>query len=175
LAILKKDAFQFSASDLHTDYEFLQDLFQLEFVTDPEAPAAYHLQKALKAFVDDAVLIPHPALPDTYNVTAAGFRRLKLFAMFLKTLLESYWVVLNYFMQAADSSEDPKDRLRKISSLGSRMLRLKEIDHREALSKITYDNAMEFFTCRGIKGMDDRQPIEIYAGPIQRALTYLRH
>jgi len=175
LAILKKDAFQFSASDLHTDYEFLQDLFQLEFVTDPEAPAAYHLQKALKAFVDDAVLIPHPALPDTYNVTAAGFRRLKLFAMFLKTLLESYWIVLNYFMQAADSSEDPKDRLRKISSLGSRMLRLKEIDHREALSKITYDNAMEFFTCRGIKGMDDRQPIEIYAGPIQRALTYLRH
>jgi glycerol-3-phosphate O-acyltransferase len=175
LTILKKDAFQFSASDLHTDYELLQDLFQLEFIFDCEAPAEHHLRKTLKAFVDDAVLIPHPTLPDTYNVTAVGFRRLKLFAMFLKTLLESYWIVLSYFMQTTDDAEDVKDRARKISSFGNRMFRLKEIDHREALSKITFENAVEFFTSRGIKTMKDRQPIEMYAGAIQRALTYLRH
>ena len=30
----------------------------------------------LKAFIDDAILMPHRSLPDTYNITATGFRKL---------------------------------------------------------------------------------------------------
>ena len=34
LIILDRDAFQFSASDLHSDYAFLQDFFKYEFAFD---------------------------------------------------------------------------------------------------------------------------------------------
>ena len=97
LAILQKDAFQFSATDLHTDVEFLQALFQFEFVYDGDEPPEQLLRESLNRFFTDAMLVPHPSLADTFNVTSAGFRKLKLFAMFLKTFLESYWVVLSLF------------------------------------------------------------------------------
>jgi glycerol-3-phosphate O-acyltransferase len=50
LAILQKDAFQFSAADLHTDVEFLQELFQYEFVYDKDAPPEQQLRESLNGF-----------------------------------------------------------------------------------------------------------------------------
>jgi glycerol-3-phosphate O-acyltransferase len=174
LAILQKEAFQFSASDLHTAYESLQELFQYEFVFDSDAPAEYHLRTVLKGFIEDAVLIPHPSLPDTYNVTAAGFRKLRLFAMFLKTFLESYWVVLSFLRHGPAAAGDPKERVRKIASFGSRMHKLREITHREALSKVSFENALEFFTSQGIKGPADREALENYASAIENARRCLK-
>ncbi len=175
LAILQEDAFQLSASDLHTRYEFLQDLFRYEFVFDADAPAEQHLRAALNRFIEDAVLIPHPSLPDTYNVTAVGFRKLRLFAMFMKTFLESYWVVLNYLRHNSPAAiGDAKDRVRKIASFGSRMHRLKEIDQREALSKVTYENALEFFTSQTIKGAENHEALERCASAIETALRCLK-
>jgi glycerol-3-phosphate O-acyltransferase len=174
LAILQKDAFQFPASDLHTAYEFLQDLFQYEFVFASDAPAEHHLRSVLKEFIEDAVLIPHPSLPDTYNVTAAGFRKLRLFAMFLKTFLESYWVVLSYLRHGPAAAGDPKEHIRKIASFGSRMHKLREITQREALSKVTFENALEFFASQGIKGPSDREAMANSAAAIENALRYLK-
>jgi glycerol-3-phosphate O-acyltransferase len=174
LVILQEDAFQFSAADLHIRYESLQELFEYEFVFDSDAPAEHHLRAALDGFIEDAVLIPHPNLPDTYNVTAAGFRKLRLFAMFLKTFLESYWVVLSYLRHGPASAGDPKERIRKIASFGSRMHKLKEITQREALSKVTFENALEFFVSRGIKEPGDREAMEPYATAIENALRHLK-
>jgi glycerol-3-phosphate O-acyltransferase len=174
LAILQKDAFQFSAADLHTDVEFFQELFQFEFVYDRDAPPAQQLRESLNRLFEDAVLIPHPSLPDTYNVTSAGFRKLKLYAMFLKTFLESYWVVLGYFRKAPQNTEDAKDRVKKIASFGTRMFKNREIEHREALSKVTYENAVEFFVNRNIKGPEERKSIDAFAAPIERALRCLK-
>ena len=173
LAILQKDAFQFSASDLHADVEFLKQLFQYEFVLDPDATSEQMLRESLHRFYQDAVLVPHPELPDTFNVTSAGFRKLRLFAMFLKTFLESYGVVLAYFRHAPQDPGDAKERIKKITSLGSRMLKNKEIESREALSKVTYENAVEFFTSQGIKGAENREPINDVAAAIGRALRCL--
>jgi glycerol-3-phosphate O-acyltransferase len=174
LAILQKDAFQFSASDLHTDYESLQHLFQFEFVFDSDTPATQLMRRALKTFVDDAVLIPHPSLPDTCNVTAAGYRKLKLFAMFLKTLLESYGIVAHYLMQTSYDATEAKDRIKKIVALGRRMHRRKEIENIEAISKIAFENALEYFTAAGIRGAGDRDRIDPTAAAIQRALKHLQ-
>ena len=174
LAIFQKDAFQFSATDLHTDVEFLQELFQFEFVYDGDVPPEQMLRASLNRFFEDAMLVPHPSLPDTFNVTSAGFRKLKLFAMFLKTFLESYWVVLSYFRSTSRDAGDGKDRIRKIASLGRRMFKNKEIEHREALSKVTYENAVDFFTGRGLKGAEDREAVETFAAAIERALRCLK-
>ncbi|HWR91549.1 MAG TPA: 1-acyl-sn-glycerol-3-phosphate acyltransferase, partial [Desulfobacterales bacterium] len=173
LAILQENAFQFSAAGLHRRYEFLQDLFRNEFVFDADTPAEQHLRTAVGRFIEEAALIPHPSLADTYNVTAAGLRKLRLFAMFMKTLLESYWVVLSYLRQNP-ATGDTKERLRKIASFGERLHRLKEIEQREALSKVTYENALDVFASRIVKNADDREGLERYAQGIENALRGLK-
>ena len=121
LEILHLDAFQFAAADIHNGYRFLQHLFKNEFAYDVDLNPEYVVRKTLKIFIDDAVLIPHQTLPDTYNITSAGFRKLKLFAAFLTTYFESYLIVLNHFMWAPPDGLNAKDRLKKIEARGRRM------------------------------------------------------
>jgi len=173
LAILVKDAFQFSASDLHADYKFLQYFFKYEFAYDVDRTPEYYVRKNIKAFIDDAILMPHPTLPDTYNLTSSGFRKLKLFSSFLKTYFESYWIVLNFFMQNPQNTIKPKERLKKIDAIGNRMFKQKEIERKEALSRIYYTNGIDFFTTNGVKGSENIAEIESYAGAIQNYLNYL--
>jgi glycerol-3-phosphate O-acyltransferase len=174
MAILETDNFRFSASDLHAGYAFWQDFFKYEFAYDVDNRPEFNVRKSIKAFIDDGIVIPHQTLPDTYDITPSGFRKLKLFSFFLKTYLESYWIVLNYFMRNPQNSVKSKDRLKKITARGNRMYKRKEIDRKEALSKVSYQNAVDMFSLRGIKGSDNIEKIEIYAGAIQKALKYLQ-
>jgi len=173
LSILVKDAFQFSASDLHADYKFLQYFFKYEFAYDVDRTSEYYVRKNLKAFIDDAILMPHPSLPDTYNLTSSGFRKLKLFASFLKTYFESYWIVLDFFRQYSQNSLKPKERLKKIDAIGNRMFKQKEIERKEALSRINYNNGIDFFTTNGVKGSENFEKIESYSESIQKYMNYL--
>jgi glycerol-3-phosphate O-acyltransferase len=174
MAILEQDKFQFSAPELHAGYTFWQDFFKFEFAYDVDKESEIYVRKTIKAFIDDTVLIPHPTLPDTYTITPAGFRKLKQFSLFLKTFFESYWIVLNYFMRNPQNSMKSKDRLKKIAARGDRMYKRKEIERAEALSKVSYQNAVDFFNHQGIKGSDDTEKIEFYADAIQKALKYLQ-
>ncbi len=174
MTIVEKDAFQFSASDLRAGYGFWQTFFKYEFAYDVDKEDEFYVRKSIKFFIDEGIVIPHQTLPDTYNITPAGFRRLKLFTLFLKTYFESYWIVLNFFMRNPDSSIASKDRLKKISSRGNRMYKRMEIEHKEALSKVSYQNAVEFFTSQGIKGSADSEKINVYASALQKALQHLQ-
>ena len=119
-------------------------------------------------------MVPHKTLPDTYDITPAALRKLNLFSLFLKTYCESYWIVLSYFKRNPNKSIKPKDRLKKIAARGNRMYKRKEIDRKEALSKVSYQNAVEFFASKGIKGSDDTGKIKVYEAALQKALTHLR-
>lgn len=174
LAILLKDAFQFSATDLHADYKFMQHFFKFEFAYDIDKIPEYNVRKSIKAFIDDAILMPHQTIPDTYNLTSSGFRKLRLFAIFLKTYFESYWIVLNFLQNNPQNSMDPKDRLKKIGVNGNRMFKRLEIERPEALSRISYQNALDFFTSQGIKGSDNTEKIEFYSAGIQKSLKALQ-
>jgi glycerol-3-phosphate O-acyltransferase len=171
--ILEKDAFQFQASDIHPGYAFLRHFFKNEFAYDVEKTPEYHVRKTLKAFIDDAIIMPHPTLPDTYRVTSAGFRKLRLFARFLKTYFESYWVALNFFMRYPQNTVDANVRSKKIQSRGQRMYKRREIAHKEALSKINFKNAEDFFLTNGVSGAEDKEKIEFYALAIQKYLNIL--
>ncbi len=173
LAILEKDAFQFSATDLSEAYAFLQDFFKNEFAYDVDRPVDFYVRKNLKTFIDDAILMPHPSIPDFYNLTSIGFRKLKLYTGFLTPYFESYLIVLNYFKTAKKKSVALKDKLKKIEALGNRMYRNEEIERKEALSKVNYKNAVNFFISRGITGSGDVDQIEVYAGALQKFSKYL--
>jgi glycerol-3-phosphate O-acyltransferase len=175
LAILEKDAFQFSASDLQKAYLFLQDFFKYEFAFDVDKAPDFYLRKTIKSFIDDAIIIPHPTLPETYNITSAGFRKLKHYAQFLKTYFESYWIVLRYFRRNPQSGNAVKEKLKKIQTYGNRLYKNKEIDLIESLSKINYMNGINFFTTHNVKGSEDDEKIEFYTDVIQNYLGRINH
>ncbi len=173
LAILDRDAFQFVSSDLHASYRELQQLFKNEFAYDIERQPEYYVRKTIKAFINDAILMPHPTLPDTYNLTSAGYKKLKLFAAFLKTYLESYWIVIQHYRAAAGQPMEVKERLKKIEALGNRMFKKEEIDRKESLSRINYKNAVDFFLSRGIGQPGDEETAAAFGDRIRRFLDIL--
>jgi len=174
LAILERDAFQFSTHQIHDSYAFLLRIMKNEFAYDVEKTPEHFIQKNIKSFIDEAVLIPHPTLPDTYNLTSAGYRKLKIFSAFLKTYFESYWIALNFFMRYPRNFIESKDRLKKIQSMGNRMYKKKEVELPESLSKINLKNAMGFFLSEGVKGSEDEELIQFFAEKIRRYLNLLQ-
>ncbi|MDM8515991.1 1-acyl-sn-glycerol-3-phosphate acyltransferase [Desulfobacterales bacterium HSG16] len=173
MAILEKDAFQFSASELEGSYRFLREFFINEFAYDVDRSPEYFIRQTIDIFTKEAIIMPHPELPDSYNLTSVGFRKLKLFSSFLRTYFESYWIVLNVFMRYPKSFLNAKNRLKKAQSMGNRMLRRKQLDRTEALSKMNYKNAIDFFTSHGVKGSDDSQQLEFYKTKIKKYIDRL--
>jgi glycerol-3-phosphate O-acyltransferase len=113
-------------------------------------------------------------LPDTYNLTSLGFRKLKLFAAFLSAYFESYWVVLDFFKHSPRETMDSGDRIKKIQAIGTRMFKKKEISRSEALSQINYKNAVDFFLSQGIKGSEDEEKIEHFRKAVARYMELLQ-
>ncbi|AOY59282.1 MULTISPECIES: 1-acyl-sn-glycerol-3-phosphate acyltransferase [Desulfococcus] len=173
LSILEKDAFQFSGSDIYAGYRFLQEFFINEFSHDADKTPEFFVHKNIKAFIDDAILSPHPTLPDTYNLTSAGFRKLKLFSAFLTTYFESYWVTLNFFARYPKNFIEAKDRIKKAQSMANRLYKKKEIEHPEAISIINFKNAVDYFVAHGIRGAEDEEPIGFYMNRIRRYMDLL--
>ena len=174
LSILQRDAFQFDATDLVDDYVFYQDLFKNEFAYDTDHSPEHFIRQAIAMFVDDAVLMPHPSMPDTYNLTSRGFRKLKLVAGFLTTFFESYRITLAFFKATpCKKATAAKDRLKKIESMGNRMYKKEEIERKEALSKVYYKNAADYFLSRDIAGSEDTAQIDFFEERILRALQTL--
>ena len=157
LAILAKDAFQFSATDLHDTYRHLQDLFGEEFNPDPIHPPAYIVRKTVKAFIDNAIIVPHPVMPDTYNLSSEGFRKLVFFAGYIEPFIESYRTALVYFAKNRRNHHHKAKMLKKMLAIGNRMYRQGEIRLKESISKANYDNAIGFFTKNGVRGSEDEE------------------
>jgi glycerol-3-phosphate O-acyltransferase len=173
LNIMQAGDSRFSAADLHEGYAFLQDFFKYEFAYDSDRSIDDYVQQNLDAFMEDSMLTFQPDPLDTYQLTESGMRKLKRFAIFLKPYFESYWIVLNFFMITPANTVKPKDRLKKIADTGSQMFKRQEIERKEALNNISFKNAVEFFTSRGVKGPEHMDKIEYYAEAIQRAIKTL--
>jgi len=173
LSILENDAFQFAACDLYSSYTFLQEFFKNEFAYDVESTPDYLVRKNIKSFIDDAIIIPHQIMPDTYNITSEGLRKLKLFSSFLTTYFESYQVVLKYFIDHPKNSTTSKERLKKIQATGTKMFKRREIYLKESLSKVNYQNAVDFFISKGIKGKDNKDKIDYFIEKINRYVNHL--
>ena len=153
-------------------FQRLQEFFYNEFSSDGEKTAEYLVHKNIKAFIDDAILSPHPTLPDTYNLTSEGFRKLKCFAGFLAPFLESYLVVLMYFRDTANPPEDGAARLKQILHLGGKFYKRQEVVRQEAVSKINYLNAVDFYLKGGIRKGENGMTL---ATAIEAIQTYIKH
>jgi len=173
MAILKKDAFQFNATDLHEEHQFMRNFFKYEFAFDMDRPSTYAVRKTIKAFIDDAILMPHPTIPDRYQITSSGYRKLKLFAAFLKPYFESYRVVLAFIRANRKENLETKEKLKKIQSIGLQMVKKREIELVESVSKINYSNGLQYFANKGIRNHEDTEAISRYESLISNYLTVL--
>ncbi len=173
LAILEADTFRFSSADLHARYATLQYFFKYEFSYDSDQTVDRYVDQSLGSLFDEGILASHHKPADTYHLTPSGLRKLKLFSIFLKSYFESYWIVFNFFMKTPQKSVKSKDRLKKIEETGNLMFKRKEIERKEALNNISYKNAVQFFTSRGVRGAESKDQIEIFSQAMQRSLHNL--
>ena len=173
LLIREKDAFQFSAANLHKNYTFLQNLFINEFTPDPDRPPPFLVRKTIKIFIDNTIIIPHPTLPDTYNITSSGYKKLLFFSGLLKPFFESYAVALDYLESTPEGNKDRKETAKKILSLGHKMFKHGKITRRESLSVLYYANAVDSFVKNGLKGARGSEKTALYRKNIARYLNIL--
>ena len=78
-------------------------------------------------------------------------------------------------MHSHQNSIEDKERIRKIEARGNQMFKRKEIERKETLSKVTYQNAIDYFISRGVKGADNTDKIAIYDEAINRYLNRLQN
>jgi len=173
LGILEKNAFQFTASDLHAPYSLLQNFFRFEFTYNADLSADFLVRKNLKAFINDAILMPHATLPDTYNLTSEGFKKLQGYGRFLKAYFESYQVVLQYLEKNPAKNGSSKESLKRIQSFGNRMYKNQAIELKEALSKANYKNAISLFKSNDKSGHDPDKQLKFFTQTIEYYREFL--
>ncbi len=172
-AIMEIEAFQFSTAELHIGFEKYQNFFEKDFIPDQSSTPDFIVRKIIKIFIDDAILVPHQNLPDTYNITATGYKKLKLFSSFLAPYLEAYSVVLNFFVKYPSEDIDFKDALKKIQAMGSRMLKRGEITLPESISRINLKNGLDKMRKEGIKGSEQKIEITKMIQEVQNILNLI--
>lgn len=122
------------------DYTFLKDLFKNEFVygdnkTQEEIDnvADYFLNASFVTRSDDNM---------GYKLTRLGFDMLPIWAALVKTFLESYWIVTRSSIQRESKAVKRGSLLKNMNYMGLRFHKLGIIDHREAISQVTFENAI---------------------------------
>ena len=174
LAIKEANTFQFQASELLKSYNFITDLFDPEFAFNRSVTTEYMVRKNLKAFINTKTIIPHTSSPDTYEITPDGLRKLTLFSRFLKTYLESYLVVLTAFESKKARTLDTKGMVKKCQNFGKKMFKLNEIELPEALSDVTFKNAIHLFKKKGILDEEKGEAtLALYKESIQNYLEII--
>ncbi len=174
MAILELKTFRFYQDDLPGGYARLKEFFRFEFSYDVDTSPSYFIQKNLDAFMADGILTPDPDQPDVCQVTASGLRRLKLFASFLESFFESYLITLTFLGRYPRNFVDARDRLKKVQSMGNRMLSKGDIRYPEAVSRINFRNGLDYFQSQGIRGREDEDAIRRETARIRLWLEHLR-
>lgn len=156
----------FMAEDLNETYYALKNLFRQEFVHDVDANSAERLRQALQFLAQEELLTE--CEDGGYDLTDEAFPKLRSFASFILPVLETYFVALSFFSTNEKAGAKAKDAARKIGTLGDKMLSDHRIETREALSKITIQNAVEVF-------MEDKLNCTEHAAEITPVLDKIKY
>lgn len=137
-----------------SDYRFLRDLFQKEFIADPSVDDRDRLRAVLSDFTN-AGLVREDDASSGYRITRMGAFRLPAWARFAKTFLESYWIVVQALLQKDKKPLKRRDELKNMKMKGLRFHKLEVIDHLEAVSQLTFRTALDRFGEGGFQGAQD--------------------
>ena len=90
----------------------------------------------------DAAFVTRRNANGGYVLTRLGYDKLPIWAALAKTFLESYWIASRSFIQRENKNKKGGDILKTMNYLGQRFHKMGLIDHVEAVSHITFKNAI---------------------------------
>ncbi|HBD08501.1 MAG TPA: hypothetical protein DCZ69_09585 [Syntrophobacteraceae bacterium] len=155
-SILAQQTFRFSKVQLLADVAFMKKFFKFEFVYDNELSNEKLVDDVLEAFTTLGLVVPSDQ-PTSDNLTDQplilthrGMQAAQSFHNLVRNYFEGYWVVLRAFRYLQKKHYHEKDFLKKILTLGQKLLKLELIERPESLSKIIFSNALKFYVEQGL-------------------------
>jgi glycerol-3-phosphate O-acyltransferase len=127
---------------IFADYAFLKKLFKNEFVYDEKKDIREEIDKVTAYFLE-ASYITQIYANGEYKLTRLGYDELPIWASLAKTFLESYWIATRSYTQEK-KDRNKADLLKHINYQGLRLHKLGFIDHIEAISRLSFQNAVRF-------------------------------
>ena len=91
----------------------------------------------------------------------------------MAAFLESYLIVLKYFDVTPNPPEDGAVRLKQIQQFGAKLFKRQEIVRKEALSKINYLNAVDFYQKAGLNKTESGEGPTTTIDSIRRYMKHL--
>jgi len=123
------------------EYRFLRDVFKYEFVFDDSCEITELIDMVITYFLECS-FISHSRTDDGFRITRSGFMKLPIWAGIVKTFLESYWIAARSIASGMDRPRKESELLKDMNTRGLEFHKLGLIDHIEAISHITFKNAM---------------------------------
>jgi len=124
------------------DYAFLKKLFKNEFVYEEERDIRKEIDKVTAYFLE-ASYIKQSHANGEYKLTRLGYDELPVWAALAKTFLESYWIATRSYIQEKKDRKKT-DLLKHMNYVGLQLHKLGFIDHIEAVSQLSFQNAVRF-------------------------------
>ena len=138
---------------LRVETEFLSRLLKLEYIFEQGANFDEQYQKSLRAFEEADLLQANRAARIVLPVP--GQRTLRLLANLTLPVVEGYYVVARSLCEMPEAMAEPQ-LLSTIHAFGDRLWREGELTFKEALSSVTFQNAMEWFKGEGLVTFEHR-------------------
>jgi len=124
-----------------SDYVFLKDLLNKEFLFDDEDDIRERIISIIEYFTDAGFLI-RTDTASGYKITKHGFDKLPIWAALAKTFIESYWISAKIMGQQKEKKDTEESLIKNINYFGKRFYKLGVIEHIGAISRITFQNAV---------------------------------
>lgn len=127
--------------DILKDYDFVKKLFRYEFIYDAETTSQEEIDE-VTAYFTDLLFIIRADADDGYRLTKLGFDNLPNWAALIKTYLESYWIATRSIIAKEKGGRKRSDPLKNMNYLGQKYHKLGVIEHLEAVSQLSFKNAI---------------------------------
>ena len=154
-----------------SDYHFLKELFENEFVYDEEKDIHSEIDRVITYFLNTSFIVQSHS-NGGYKLTRLGFDKLPIWAGLAKTFIESYWIAARSFLQEDNKNRKRGDLLKNMNYMGQRFHKQGIIEHLEAISQVNFENAIRFIN-KNILGLQGRSE-EGYSQAMER-LAHLSH
>lgn len=130
-----------TGGDILKDYDFVKKLFRYEFIYDAETTSQEEIDD-VTAYFTDVLYITWDHADAGYRLTKLGFDKLPTWAALIKTFLESYWIATRSIIAKEKGGKKQSDLLKNMNYLGLRFHKLGVIEHLEAVSRLSFKNAI---------------------------------
>ena len=145
-----------SISQITDDYMFLSDLLKNEFIFgQPDK----EIERALSYFSNKGFIRPAGGT-EKFVVTKKGYHDLPLWAGLIREFLEAYWIAAKAAAASAGEKKNRTELLKRMVSLGNKLLDSGVVETEEAISHITFQNALVYLNEKVLRNPREKEVTE---------------